>query len=97
MENADEYEEWISGRAFWAMNSVFNKYGLLFEEVYFPESIEDAIWPIRAIQTLNLADAAEDAFVQNAESLGITANEEKSETFFIELDIDNINILIRDL
>lgn len=28
MELADEYEEWISGRAFWAMNSVFSYTGL---------------------------------------------------------------------
>lgn len=87
MENADEYEEWISGRAFWAMNSVFNKYGILAEEPALKAAgtIEDVIWPQNAEDQLKTAEKVEKEFIELAKKKGYIANTEKSAIFILDL------------
>lgn len=53
MEEADEYEEWISGRAFWGMNAVFSSAGVRYNSTSItPEFSGGAISPVTAQEAL---------------------------------------------
>jgi len=89
MEQADEYEEWISGRALWAMDAAFSPLGLLGEDSKSSQGLrpkKPAINPVDIVKEFfpNM-DTAKKIFQDAAKEFGLKPSGVKGEIFFLDV------------